>query len=106
MIENMKLVISFPDALTLDECKLLNIAYKETLSARLASWRIFSSTEQKERSQGNEAQANIIKGNKEDIEREVESLCQDVVDLIDKRLLCHPFTETKVFYHKMYVGIN
>jgi 14-3-3 protein epsilon len=102
MVENMKVVASSDQELTVEERNLLSVAYKNVIGARRASWRIVSSIEQKEESKGNEAQVNIIKGYRDNIEKELGNICQDILDVIDKSLLPAAATgESKVFYHKM-----
>ncbi|KAJ6450216.1 14-3-3 protein [Mycena vitilis] len=46
--------------MTVKERNLLSAAYKNVIGARLESWRIVSSVEQKEESKGNEAQVSRI----------------------------------------------
>ena len=61
MVENMKVVASADQELTVEERNLLSVAYKNVIGARRASWRIVTSIEQKEESKGNEAQVTLIK---------------------------------------------
>ncbi|TQD89863.1 hypothetical protein C1H46_024565 [Malus baccata] len=46
------------EELTIEERNLLSIAYKNVISARRASWRIISSTEQKKESRNNDDHDN------------------------------------------------
>ena len=54
MVEAMKQVAKMDVELTVEERNLLSVAYKNTIGARRASWRIISSIEQKEENKGNE----------------------------------------------------
>ena len=102
MVENMKCVASSDQELTVEECNLLSVAYKNVLGARRASWRIVSSIEQKEESRGNEAQVSMIKGYREKIESELAKICKDILDVLEKHLIpSAALGESKVFYHKM-----
>ncbi|PIN17849.1 Multifunctional chaperone (14-3-3 family) [Handroanthus impetiginosus] len=63
MVEFMEKVVKTvgTDELIVEEMHLLSQAYKNVSGARRASWRIFSSIEQKEETHGNENNVNIIK---------------------------------------------
>ncbi|KAK2465990.1 hypothetical protein APHAL10511_001631 [Amanita phalloides] len=102
MVENMKLVASSDQELTVEERNLLSVAYKNVIGARRASWRIVSSIEQKEESKGNEAQVQMIKGYREKIESELAKICEDILAVLEKHLIPSAASgESKVFYHKM-----
>ena len=102
MVENMKLVASSDQELTVEERNLLSVAYKNVIGARRASWRIVSSIEQKEESKGNEAQVQMIKGYREKIESELAKICEDILEVLEKHLIPSAASgESKVFYHKM-----
>lgn len=102
MVENMKVVASADQELTVEERNLLSVAYKNVIGARRASWRIVTSIEQKEESKGNEAQVKLIKEYRQKIEEELGKICEDILDVLDKHLIASAKTgESKVFYHKM-----
>ncbi|KAF8229814.1 14-3-3 protein [Tricholoma matsutake] len=61
MVEHIKRIASSDKELTVEECNLLSIAYKNVIGTRHASWRIVSSIEQKEELKGNKAQVSMIK---------------------------------------------
>lgn len=104
MVENMKVVASADQELSVEERNLLSVAYKNVIGARRASWRIVTSIEQKEESKGNEAQVKLIKEYRQTIETELQKICEDILDVLDKHLIASAKTgESKVFYHKMYV---
>lgn len=82
------------------------MAYKNVVGTRRASWRIISSIEQKEEAKGSEKHVDIIREYRQKIEKELEQVCQDVLDVLDESLIPKAETgESKVFYHKMYVPI-
>ena len=60
--------------MTVEERKLLSVAYKNVISARRTSWRIVSSMEQSEESKGNEAQVSMIKGYREKFESKLAKI--------------------------------
>jgi 14-3-3 protein epsilon len=102
MVENMKVVASADQELSVEERNLLSVAYKNVIGARRASWRIVTSIEQKEESKGNEAQVKLIKEYRQTIEKELGKICEDILDVLDKHLIPSAQTgESKVFYHKM-----
>lgn len=102
MVENMKVVASADQELTVEERNLLSVAYKNVIGARRASWRIVTSIEQKEESKGNEAQVKLIKEYRQKIEEELGKICEDILEVLDKHLIASAKTgESKVFYHKM-----
>ena len=101
---NMKRVASSDQELTVEECNLLCVAYKNVIGAHHASWRIVSSIEQKEESQGNEQQVAMIKGYWEWIESKLAKICEDILDVPKKHLIPSAASrESKVFHHKMQV---
>jgi hypothetical protein len=90
--------------LTVDERNLLSVAYKNVVGTRRASWRIISSIEQKEESKGGEKHVGSIRNYREKIEKELEGVCNDVLNVLDDTLIPKAETgESKVFYHKMLV---
>jgi 14-3-3 protein epsilon len=104
MVENMKVVASADQELSVEERNLLSVAYKNVIGARRASWRIVTSIEQKEESKGNETQVKLIKDYRQQIEGELGKICEDILDVLDKHLIPSAQSgESKVFYHKMYV---
>lgn len=90
------------DELTVDERNLLSVAYKNVVGTRRASWRIISSIEQKESSKGSDDHLPVISGYREKIEAELETVCLDVLRVLDEVLIPKAESgESKVFYHKM-----
>ena len=102
MVDNMKIVASKDQDLTVEERNLLSVAYKNVIGARRASWRIVTSIEQKEESKGNSSQVTLIKEYRQKIEEELAGICDDILKVLDDHLIPSAKTgESKVFYHKM-----
>jgi len=102
MVEAMKKVAALNVELTVEERNLLSVAYKNVIGARRAAWRIIASIEQKEKSKGNEANVEKIKSYAAKIDKELNDIVSDVMNVIDKHLIPHATgEESKVFYYKM-----
>jgi 14-3-3 protein epsilon len=102
MVESMKSVAKLNLELTVEERNLLSVAYKNVIGARRASWRIISSIEQKEESKGNEQHVTRIKDYRSKVEKELQGICQDILDILDQHLIPSSTTgESRVFYQKM-----
>merc|ERR1711902_349402 len=85
--------------LTVEERNLLSVAYKNVIGA---SWRIISSIEQKEEHKGSEDKLGMIRTYRDQVEKELRDICQDILDVLDKHLIPSSTTgESKVFYYKM-----
>lgn len=107
MVTYMKEVAKLGGELTVDERNLLSVAYKNVVGTRRASWRIISSIEQKEESKGSDKHVSTIREYRNKIEAELEKVCQDVLNVLDESLIPNAASgESKVFYHKMYVGFH
>ena len=80
----------------------MSVAYKNVTGARRASWRVVSSIEQKEENKGNEAHVAKIKKYRNEIEAELNGVCNDILTMLEKHLIPSATTsESKVFYYKM-----
>ncbi|MEQ2258374.1 hypothetical protein XENORESO_017831 [Xenotaenia resolanae] len=102
MVESMKKVASMDVELTVEERNLLSVAYKNVIGARRASWRIISSLEQKEENKGGEDKLKMIREYRKTVEKELKSICNDILDVLDKHLILAATTgESKVFYYKI-----
>ncbi|XP_044139792.1 14-3-3 protein epsilon isoform X2 [Bufo gargarizans] len=102
MVESMKKVAGMDVELTVEERNLLSVAYKNVIGARRASWRIISSIEQKEENKGGEDKLKMIKEYRTTVETELKSICNDILDVLDKHLIPAANSgESKVFYYKM-----
>lgn len=102
MVEAMKQVAKMDVELTVEERNLLSVAYKNVIGARRASWRIISSIEQKEDNKGNESHVQKIRAYRNKVEKELQDICQDILNILDGHLIPNATTgESKVFYYKM-----
>merc|ERR1719198_1405383 len=85
MVESMKEVCSMVTGeLSLEERNLLSVAYKNVVGARRASVRIVSSILTKEEGKGNTENATLIKAYKSNIEEELDKVCNEILDVLDK----------------------
>jgi len=103
MVEYMKEVAtSAASDLSLEERNLLSVAYKNVVGARRASLRIIGSISQKEKEKGGDKGA-LVNGYKTKVETELNSICDDILDLLNKHLLprAEGQNEAHVFYMKM-----
>ncbi|XP_078584941.1 14-3-3 protein zeta-like isoform X2 [Branchiostoma floridae x Branchiostoma japonicum] len=102
MAQAMKLVTECTEAgLSNEERNLLSVAYKNVVGARRSSWRVISSIEGKTEG-GSENKLKMAKEYRAKVEKELEEICQDVLNLLDKHLIPRADSaESKVFYLKM-----
>lgn len=84
------------------ERNLLSVAYKNVVGARRASWRVLSSIESKEKEKGDHEKVTLITSYREKVEKELEKICKELLDVLEKFLLPEDKTaEGQVFYWKM-----
>jgi len=103
MVDSMRQVAEkSPGILSTEQRNLLSVAYKNIVGARRSSWRVVSSIEQKATERANHA-----KQYRETIEGELKTICEEVIELLDKHLLKNSFPDTEaggeaaVFFLKM-----
>ncbi|GLI62910.1 14-3-3 protein [Volvox africanus] len=104
MVEEMKkvAVLATDQELSVEERNLLSVSYKNLVGSRRASWRILQSIEQSEQAKGNEKRVHMIKKYRAVVEGELDKICQEILDLLDKYLIpSAQSTEAAVFYLKM-----
>jgi len=103
MVEYMKKVaMASATDLSLEERNLLSVAYKNVVGARRASLRIIGSIENKEASKADGGKSNLIGSYKSKVESELNTICQDILGLLDSSLIKDSLeSEPKVFYQKM-----
>lgn len=84
-----------------EERNLLSVAYKNVVGARRSSWRVIASGEQAA-SENEKKQASYLQY-KEKIEKELNDICDEVLELLNEYLLPRSETaaEAKIFYLKM-----
>jgi len=92
--------------LTDEQRNLLSVAFKNVVGARRSAWRIVSSLEQKKKDEKGE-DASLEAAYREEIEKELEVRCEEVLNLIEKYLIPSVPSdedngvEGRVFYQKM-----
>lgn len=107
MVKHMKELTKKGDKLSDEQRNLLSVAFKNVVGARRSAWRIISSIENKAgEKEGQSLSAEIAKQYRQEIEKELEDRCGEVLDLINDYLLktvvdTQNPTEAKVFYLKM-----
>ena len=88
--------------LSVEERNILSVAYKNVVGTRRQAWRVLHSIEGKEERRNNLDNKARADSYRKEIERELIALCQEILDLVDSRLLRFAANaEGKVFYHKM-----
>ncbi|XP_022068821.1 14-3-3-like protein isoform X2 [Acanthochromis polyacanthus] len=100
MAEDMKEITQMlKEELSNELRNLLSVAYKNVVGAKRSSWRIVSSLEQKCEDSG---KLIVFKEYRCKIEKELNDVCKDVLDLLDNCLIPNAkCSESKVFYLKM-----
>lgn len=101
MVEAMKVLVSKSEGdLNSEERNLLSVAYKNVVGARRSAWRTISSLEQKATEDDKKGFAGDYRAK---IEKELEDNCQEVLNLIETKLLrtSTDNNEAMVFYLKM-----
>jgi len=81
--------------LNVEERNLLSVAYKNVIGVRRASWRTLNSDEHKDNP--------LIGEYKRQVEKEMNDICKDVINLLESVLLKNNVKEdeSRVFYLKM-----
>ncbi|KAI0774112.1 14-3-3-like protein [Fomes fomentarius] len=103
VIAQLKDIINNTNAqLTVDERNLLSIAYKNLAANLRSSWRTIDTLQKKEALSSTRQQVKLMRVQKDRIEKDLDKLCRDVVDLLEKYLIpAASDGEEKVFYCKM-----
>jgi len=100
MASAMKTLTQIGGELTNEQRNLLSVAYKNVVGARRSSWRVVSSIEQK--TESSEKKQAMVKEYRQKIEKELNDICKDVLELLDSFLIPKASTpESQVFYQKM-----
>ena len=86
MVEIMKQISKFGVTLKCEERNLLSVAYKNVVGAKRSAWRFTMSAEQKAYAQSEERGARA-REYRNVIAKEVESVCKDLLKLVDDYLL-------------------
>jgi 14-3-3 protein epsilon len=102
MVNYMKNIAFLDRELTPEERNLFSVGYKNVIGAARASWCIVLSVEEREESEGNAANAALTRRYKQKLEEEITTICEDVLDVLDKHLIpSATLGESIVFYAKM-----
>jgi 14-3-3 protein epsilon len=102
MVQNVKSLAELKVQLNVEERNLLSVAYKNVVGARRASWRVLSSIETKEKEKGDADKVTLIAHYRERVEKELERICNELLDVLEHFLLPEDKTaEGQVFYWKM-----
>ena len=105
MLVYMKRVLDdFGNDMSIEERNLLSVAYKNSVGTRRTAWRVLSSIETKEEAKGSEFLV-LLKDYKVQIEKELDTICDEIIDLLDTKLIVSATTnenpQSQVFYQKM-----
>ncbi|KAK7899023.1 hypothetical protein WMY93_019876 [Mugilogobius chulae] len=103
MAESMKTVTKeATTSLSVDDRNLLSVAFKNVVGARRSAWRVLTGNEKKFSHNNDTKNAEIAKSYREAIEKELNNICDEVVELLEKHLIPNSENdEGKVFYLKM-----
>merc|ERR1712048_861513 len=102
MADHMETVGKESAELSTEERNLLSVAYKNAVGSRRAAWRIITSVEQKEKTKGNDANAQYAKEYCGKVESELDKICNTILGLLSENLIPKCTSdESKVFYQKM-----
>lgn len=102
MVMNVKSLAELSVQLNVEERNLLSVAYKNVVGARRASWRVLASIESKEKEKGDTEKVALIAAYRNKVEKELEKICHELLDVLEKHLLPEDKTsEGQVFYWKM-----
>lgn len=101
MANLMKAVVETSEAeLSNEERNLLSVAYKNVVGARRSAWRVISCIVKK--AEGCEKKQDVAKVYLESIEKELNDICKEVLDLLDKHLIAKAVSpESLIFFWKM-----
>jgi 14-3-3 protein epsilon len=106
MVPLLKQVVNRGGELSVDERNLLTTAFNNVFDTRRASWRSIFSIE-KNQYKGSKKHLATIRGYRIKIENEIEEICRDVLDLLDRSLIPNASTgESMALYFKMYASFS
>jgi len=109
VVDEMKRIaqLTGEQELCIEERNLLSVGYKNLVGARRASWRILQNIEQSETVKGNAKRVNLIKIYRAVVEKELDKICTEILELLDQYLVPSATTaEAAVFYLKMKADYN
>jgi len=95
----MRRLVELDAQLSSDERNLLSVAFKNVIGTRRQSWRAITALESKE---GKDSQQKLIKAYRAQIEKELASICNEILTLLKDHLIPQAQSdEAKVFFLKM-----
>lgn len=98
---SLRSIVDLPES-TGEEGNLFSVAYKNAISARRSSWRVIGTIETKEVGWGKSEAWKNIKSAREQIESETKGMANEIVDLLDTKLIPQAKKQnSKFFYFKM-----
>ena len=101
MVKSINKFVELDPKLTKDERNILSAGYKNIISNKRASWRLLNSMEKKEEKKNSNQTVNI-KLVKNNLEKELTEICNEIQLIIDKYLIPNSSdSETKVFFFKI-----
>ena len=101
MVNSINKFVELNPKLTKEERNILCAGYKNIISNKRASWRLLNSMEKKEEKKKSNQTVNI-KLVKNNIEKELTEICNEIQLIIDKDLIPNSSdSETKVFFLKL-----
>lgn len=113
MLNYMKEVLKLNVSLNVEERNLLSVAYKNFVGVPRSAWRVLQSLEEKEKKDvkdrteepNRETRLDLLKTCKEDTEKELSKICDEIISSIDnvclKKAKENEETDAKVFFLKM-----
>ena len=101
MVKSINKFVELDPKLTRDERNILSAGYKNIIADKRSSWRLLNSMEKKEEKK-NSAQTENIRLVKNNIEKELNEICNEIQLIIDNYLVPNASdSETKVFFLKL-----
>jgi 14-3-3 protein len=102
MVRIMKEVVQHASELSVDQRNLLSVGYKNVVGVRRTAWRTISALESKEEIRKNLKRAELAKSFRLKIEDELNTRCQEILDLISSILSNkRNNADSRVFFLKM-----
>ena len=105
MLDFVKKIVQCTNArLTVEERSLLSVAYKNLTGSLRGSWRAMCQLEEIGLRRATKREGQLIRREKERIEKSLTDICKDAIELLSKSLIpvARPGDEA-VFLHKMHV---
>ena len=86
MVTYVKKLLEGDQPLNAEERNYLSVAYKNSVGSRRTAWRIISSIESKTE-KDNQAHLQILKDYRGEIEKELDEICKDIIEVLDNNLI-------------------